>query len=330
MDKQSLQQYWSALEGAGFHECAGRRKLRVSGPDRVTFLHNMISNDVEGLQEFTGKYATFLTSTGKIIADFYYYRFPEWILIDIEKDLLGRFQTELEKFIIMDDVELTEVRPAPAHFSIQGPEAGVLVAEMCGIEPPRSAGRIIAVGEKDSFWVMNRPSVSAVGFEVILPPSQREAFWKKLKDLEEKGSIAEMGGEALEVLRVEAGIPRFGVDMTERNNPLEAGLHEAISLQKGCYTGQEVLARATYIGGVARRIARVRIEDHNVPDPNASVLNPEGQKVGKITSAVFSPRLDTAIALALLKRSWTKPGVELRIESAGGPKKGEVVERFLE
>ena len=116
-----------------------------------------------------------------------------------------------------------------------------------------------------------------------------------------------------DLLRLERGIPVFGIDMDESNNPIECGLDDAISFDKGCYVGQEVVSKATYVGGVGRYLRPLLIAtDHSVPS-GAQVLSDDGKSIGHVTSSAFSPAFGRTVALAFVKRTFAQPGQRLRI-----------------
>ncbi len=123
MESQTLEEYQAVRDAVGFLDLSDRGKIEVTGPDRITFLHSMISNDVKELPEWAGRYGTFLTARGRIVSDFFYYKFPEQIILDITTDLLAKTVQTLEKYIVMDEVDLKDVSTDSSHFSLQGPGA---------------------------------------------------------------------------------------------------------------------------------------------------------------------------------------------------------------
>jgi folate-binding protein YgfZ len=136
--------------------------------------------------------------------------------------------------------------------------------------------------------------------------------------------MEKLSSETCEILRLEKGIPLYGVDFTEKNNPVEAGLENAYSLTKGCYAGQEVVSKAIRVGSVPKALSRMKLEGRIVPERGTAVTSREGKEIGKITSAVMSPLLGCPIAFGFLKRGFWTPG---QVHWAGGLK-AEVVERF--
>lgn len=320
--------YRAVVEKAGLIDLSQRGKMKVVGPDRVGFLHAMISNDVERLSEHAGRYSVFLTAGGKIICDFFCYKLPEFVLVDIESKLLVQMRETLQKYIIMDDVELQDVSADWGHLSLQGPLSVKIARGLLGAEAPASQLEMTEATFRDwNGWLIRKSSLARQGVEIIFPAEAVPVLRGRLLSVDD---VLEVGSETAEVLRVERSIPRFGVDMDEKNYPMEARLDHAVSLDKGCYIGQEVVSKATYIGGVNRWLIGLRLDGKSVPRRGARVFDGTGKPVGTVTSSVFSPRLAQPIALAYLKRALAKPGSRFSVElDEGGQVEGELTERFL-
>ncbi len=331
MDAATLAQYHAVVQAVGLIDRSDRGKLEITGPDRVSFLHSMISNEVEGLSEFTGRYGTFLTARGKIVSDFYYYRFPEFLLLDIDLSLLGKTLEELAKYIIMEEVDLSDASAAYSHFSLQGPRSPQLLQDLFGETGPQEVFEIQQLDHGGGqVWLIRRPDLAAEGFELVCPAEMGSDLRTSIQEKGAAQDIQELEEEAWNVLRTETWIPRFGVDMDETRYPMEARLDNAISLTKGCYLGQEVVAKATHIGGVNNLLMGLKLDDGLLPVRGARVLSEEGKEIGSVTSAVLSPRLGCPIAFAYLKRGFASAGNRCRVElSAGEAASAEIVERFL-
>jgi len=329
--EKTLEEYQAVRDAVGFLDLSDRGKIEVTGPDRITFLHSMISNDVKELPEWAGRYGTFLTARGRIVADFFYYKFPEQIILDITTDLLSKTIQTLEKYIIMDEVDLKDVSSNSSHFSLQGPGASNLVKELLGNFGPEEQYAVKEVNwQETTLWLIRKNELAESGFEMIVPrkiaPSLRAA-------LEKKGSgsgLREIGEEARNILRLEAAIPWYGVDMDENRYPVEARLDQAISYTKGCYLGQEVVSKATHVGGVSNLLMGLKIQAEQIPSQGSLVFNEAGKQIGAVTSAVFSPRCSGPIAFAYLKRAFAEPGGLCQVEvGTGESAPAEVVERFV-
>lgn len=317
--------YRALQQGTTWRDQSERGKVSVTGADRITFLHSMISNDVSGLAEYQGRYGTFLTSTGKVVADFYYYRLPEQVLIDLSPTTSSNFIATLEQYIIMDEVALHDVSVAWRHFSIQGPGSREFLTEIVDVSPPEQLGKVQPCNWEghEILWI-RRDELSTPGYEILLPADGGTDFASLL----DESRAIEIGLEVYDVARLERGIPLFGRDVTGKNNPLEARLDEAVSLSKGCYIGQEVIARATHIGGVPRLLTKLLLEGVQVPEGGSRVLTPDGKEAGKVTSAAYSPRLEKVIALAYIKRALIEEGARMSVDAGQDRISVKVVDRF--
>ena len=326
MNPERRKQYQSVSNGVGWRRLSHRAQLLVTGADRVRFLHSMISNDVEGLEDYEGRYGTFLTARGKMVADFFYYRLPRLVLMDIDLSLAERTREALEAYVIMDEVELS-LSDHFSHFSLRGPKTGDLVRVLLHADiPPRPLQVVETDWGGDTVLLIHKSDVGLAGCEILAPQMCAPSLARSISEWNGSFPVRRLDPEVWNLLRVEAAIPRFGVDMGEGNYPMEARLDSAISLTKGCYLGQEVVAKATHIGGVGRLLMGLILDGEVPPEPGARVLSPEGKAIGSVTSAVVSPRLNGPIALGYVKRAFARPGqilgVELgpesQVRSAGG------------
>lgn len=315
----------------GWRDLSGRAKIKVTGPDRVEFLHAVLSNDVQSLPDFAGSHAALLTATGKIVADFDCYRLPDSFMLDVAADPALRLTELLEGYIIMDDVSLENVTGDFAHLAFEGPKTAAFLLDLLGGPIPEVTRRIVVViWEGAGIWLIRKNQLSDSGFEILVPAERAHELRKEISARGQSFGLMEIGPQAFDTLRLERGHPLFGVDYSERNNPLEAQLSDVYSLTKGCYPGQEVVAKATNIGGVARLLVRFQMDGSRVPAGGAKVRSQDGKEVGRVTSATFSPLLQRTIGFAFVKRSTATAGTRLGVEmTAEGTGEGEVVESFL-
>ncbi|MBI4446787.1 MAG: aminomethyl transferase family protein [Acidobacteria bacterium] len=330
MSPDNLQEYEAVLNSVGLLDFRHRAKIEISGKDRVGFLHNMITNEVNRLPDFSGQYGTLLTPRGKIIADFFYYRFPEFLLLDQERELAPRTIQTLEKYIIMDEVFLRDLSDDLGHFSLQGPRSLDLAQAVlgCAVAPVEFELREVMWGEA-RVWLIRKNTLAPQGCELIVPRSAASVLRQELLEKGVPFGVRMISQETENVLRLEASIPRFGIDMDESHYPMEARLDTAISLTKGCYMGQEVVARAINLGGVSKLLMGIKIQG-KAPRRGSRILDTEGKEIGIVTSAEFSPRLSHAIALGYIKRSFANPGRICEVEFSEGQRvAGEIVNKFL-
>ncbi len=324
MTPAEMDQYNLLEGGVAWRDLSARGKLGVGGPDRVPFLHAVISNDVLGLADFQGRHGTLLSATGKIQAEFLYYRFPSFVLIDVDPETAPRLLEMLNGYIIMDDVQVEDLSTRITHYAVEGPLAGELVRGLLGIEPPAVPMQVLSSGGPGDPLakpvVVRRDVLSESGFEILAPADQAAGLRDFLIS-----SGPELAPEVVRVRLIELGIPTFGREFSDRNNPVEVGLESAYSLEKGCYPGQEVVSKAVFVGGVARRLCRLRLEGTRVPAPQAAVHS-DGREVGWVVSAAFSPKAGTPLAFAYLKRALAESGGQVEVLLEDGGRAAAVVE----
>jgi folate-binding protein YgfZ len=318
-----LKEYRAVKEDVGGLDLGHLGKLRVSGRDRVRYLHNMLSNDIKGLGEGRGCYAALLTHQGRMEADAYALAFAEELWL--ESSLAGKdrlFQT-LTKYIVSDIVTVEDWTEKLGVLSLQGPRARERMEEVAGISLaslstlehrtiPRSSG---------DWVVVRRDRTGCDGYDLWVPAGEVSDLWPRWL---ESGRIPPVGLQALNWLRTEAGIPWYGVDMDEKTLPMEMGLDHAISMTKGCYRGQEIVARITHRGHLDRRLGAITIRHQDIPAGGAEVFS-GGSKIGAITSAIASPRLQQPLALAVVKTEFLKPGTPVEVAYGDATRPGEVV-----
>jgi folate-binding protein YgfZ len=316
----SLDQYLAVRERAGLVDRSARGRIAVAGNDRSSFLHAMLTNDIASLQPGTGCYAALLTPQGRMIADMHVLQLGDLILLDVGPGVETVLIEKLDQFIFSEDVRLGDVTQAFAAYGIYGPQAGPIVARVCGRGNPEPAPILPAdrFGRCREFEnvrtrfgdevvvVACSHEIGEPGLNLYIDRSHGEALGAALKD----AGAEELSRETAEVLRVEGGRPAFPTDMGTDTTPLEAGIEErAISFTKGCYPGQEVITRVLHRGHgrVARKLVGLVFEGDTVPAAG-DALYADVEEIGHLTSAVRSPALGKAIALGYLRSDWVKPG----------------------
>lgn len=318
-------QYQALTEGVAWWNLSSRGKLFLTGPDHVSFLHAVTSNDVRGLAVGSGRYGLLLSATGKILADFCYYRFPGFLLVDVMGEGEPGLKDRLEGSIIMDDVRVEDISSGVAHFAVAGPQAPAWLKNYFGTDPPVADFGVLRLGSAADPeplrlpWVVRRNRESEWGFEILAPAAMNDQL---------RSALAGLGPELTDGVRqvslLERGVPSFGREFTGRNNPVEAGLYHGVSLDKGCYPGQEVVSRAIFVGGVARLLCRIQVGGTVVPAPGAPVWD-GGREIGWVASAAWSPRRKALLGFAWLKRSAVDQGKVIEVEVEGGSRTGGVV-----
>lgn len=294
-------QYRQLREECGLLDRSERGKLLVSGPDAAEFLQGQLTNDVEGLAPGEGHYAALLDRKGHMQADMRVLRLDEGVWLDTEPATLEPVRRHLEMYKIGREVEVTDVSEERAILSLIGPRAVEIAGSAALPEHANEATRIagteaIAVG-------------TDAGIDLIAAAADSERLREALLD----AGAVEVGAEAVEVLRIEAGRPRFGAEMSSETMPAEAGIVErAVNFEKGCYIGQEPVARLHYKGRPNRHLRGLRLSART--DPGA-VLRLGEKEVGRLGGVAVSPA-HGPIALAIVRRE-AEPGSELSVGEDG-------------
>lgn len=296
----------------------------VSGGDRASYLHGLLTNDVLALRQGVGCYAAYLTPQGRMIADMWLYELGDAILITMSRDVKDSVLSKLDQFIFTEDVRLGDVTDAYFSMALVGPLAAAVLARALAASeaalPLAEHGNIRLPFGGEPAIITRVTDTGEAGFDVCLPPA---AMGRLRETLRSTSGVAEVDDATAEAVRIEAGVPRFHRDMDEETIPLEAGIEaRAISLTKGCYVGQEVIIRVLHRGHgrVVRKLAGLSFTPDYVPGPGAPV-QAQGRPVGSITSSAWSPALERGIALGYVHRDFLSPGTA--VEVGGVP--GEVV-----
>lgn len=289
--------------------------LRLVGEDRAKFLHRIISNDVENLSVGEGNYATLLTNRGKIIADLRVYILDDAVYINTAPEITEVVYTELDKYIIADDVELTIETDNIGAIGVYGPNSAEFLQSVCNLdglsEVPDYHSRRCEI-EQHSVVCVRSNALGVCGFHLYIEADSLEWLWNKLFSM--KPDLTPVGWQALESLRIEAGTPRYGAELTDSVFPLEAELENAIDFEKGCYIGQEIVARMKYRGHPNRLLRGLEIHGEDLVEMNSSIYD-DGKEIGWVTSSVISPTFGKPIALGYVRMAYTEPGSKIQIET---------------
>ena len=287
--------------GGAFFLNLPRALLAVRGKDRVSFLHNLLSNDIKGLQSGQGKPACLLDRQGKILFSCTAHARSEEILLEMAPDFLPAAQTSLERYLISESAELSDATGRFRVVSLHGPAVPNLSL------PPFSA--------PDSFLTRSK-LLGMPGLDLWFEKETPETVFLKLRETCRSAGMTEGSEEIFDVLRIEAGVPWPGREITNEVILNELGREEFVSFTKGCYVGQEIVARIEHRAHPPRLLAGFLIEGTEVP-PERSAVRMDSQEMGVITSACFSPSLGKPIALGFLK--YGVEGEWFQLQTPSGP-----------
>lgn len=303
--------------GAGLSDLSPRGRIRVGGSEAVQFLNGLITNDMKTLVENSWMPAAFPNVQGRLIAGVRVMRVKNeetdsvcpTYLIDTEAITHGSVLKALQRFTLAGDFRVNDITNQTAEFTLQGERSPELIRSLMGEEAAilPSNGAIRTTCEETGLTLLRSTHTSENGFDLIVNSENALDLWKALLN----AGARPVGHEALEVLRIEAGIPRYGVDMDETNVVTEA-LDDAVSYTKGCYVGQEIIARIKYRGHVAKKLSGIAFNGTAEVEAGATIKSLDGKDVGRITSVAFSPRLGRTLALGYLKYDYVSPGTEVK------------------
>ena len=308
--------YDSARSRSVWVERPARGRLWITGADRASYLQGLLTNDIKAIAAAGGCYAAWLTPQGRMITDMRLYELGDGLLMTLPAATAAAACDRLDELIFSENVTVEDRTASWTGIGVHGPSAASDLARALGVDPVPSLApfesRRLVFGGGDI--VVARTDELGGGLDVFAAGPGGE-----LRRRLTAAAVPQAGAGVAEVLRVEAGIPEFGVDMDTDTIPLEAGIEaRAISFTKGCYVGQEVIVRVLHRGQgrVARRLVGLTIgeggDDPPVPAPGA-VLRADGRDVGRVTSAVVSPALARTIALGYVQRDFVEPGTRLLV-----------------
>jgi folate-binding protein YgfZ len=306
----SRREYVELRSGAGIYDLGWRAKIVATGADRVRWMNGMVTNNIRDLAAGHGNYNFLLNAQGRILADMYIYNRGDYLLMDTARWQAPKLLEVMNKYIIMDDVELTEISEKLTSLAVQGPRAREVL---------RDAGFSFADAEpfqvQDITWNDIGVSVTRVAgdishtYEIWLAPDNAGAAWDALM----RSGANPVGTEALEMFRLAAGIPRYGQDISERYLPQETDQEQALNFKKGCYIGQEIVERIHSRALLHRKLTGF-VVDGPPPAPGAKIQQ-DAKEVGEVTSALTVPGSngDRTLALGYVRTEALAAGKEFKV-----------------
>ena len=312
----SVQEHLAVRNGLGIIDVSHRGRLRLTGTERAEYLHRIVSNEVTKLPSGGGNYAMILTNRGKIIADMNVIVAEDYI--DLITDAIAKedLHRNLDKYLIADDVEINDITAETGIILVSGVNSGLFIESLLGIDVDNLEeyqsvnGKIADLSVK----CVSSLETGEAGFQLhVNSASELSDLWQILIAEGKSFGVAPVGLKALNSLRLEAGIPRFGNEHDDSIIPLEAELEKAVNFEKGCYIGQEIVARMKYRGHPNRLLRGLEIDSKDLPSEKA-VIRSGGKQIGYVTSAVKSPTLNKTIALGYVRTAFTEHGSEVEIE----------------
>ncbi len=301
-------------ESAGYFDFSFRTLLSLKGPTRAKFLHRIVSNDILSLAPGQGTYAALLNPQGHILADFRVYCAEDSLLISTDADLREKTLQGLKRYVIGERLEF---EPLELYaLAVQGRQSRALCARALQLEIPSldEYAHISAEFAGTSLRVARASWTGEEGYELWTDAAGLASAWQALGAAAEEFAARPCGTRALESLRIEAGMPRYGQDLGEDTLPLEANLFAALSFNKGCYVGQEIVERSRSRGHVNWKLVGLFVEAA-APPAAGEALSAQDKAAGEVTSACLSPTLGKNLALAYVRREFSAPGTTLQLAS---------------
>ncbi len=300
--------------------------MQVGGKEAVQFMQGLVTNDIKKLSKGQGMHAAFLTGHGKIRAVCHILGIGEEFLILNNPQTHDKVFKYVFPFSYAGDFPVEDVSVQYRVLSVQGPHSLLVLKEVC-FEPVPQLNEyewIETIIAGHHVLVVRHSRTGEQGYDILVSATGVKDVWDFLLLKGDFHSLAPFGLSALEILRIEAGFPEYGVDIDENNMMLESGFEDAVSFTKGCYTGQEAVAMATYRGHVSKKLSLIAFPI-DVAISVGNKLFSSGKEVGTISSTVKSETFGNIIALACLRHGYFEQGSIVQAESEQGMLSGEII-----
>jgi len=319
-DKNLPAEYAAVRDGGvGLIDLSSRGRISVSGSEAVMFLNGLITNDLKTLEENRWMPAAFPNVQGRLLAAVRVIRRRDDILLDTEPATHHKVLKIVERFTLAGDFKVRDLTSESALISFQGRGARELVEKLYGVRDLPHDG----VWQNERVTIVRATHTGEDGFDVIGDVTAVA-----------EGAVP-VSKEVEEILRIEAGIARYGVDMDETNVVTETNLDDAVSYTKGCYLGQEIIVRIKHRGHVAKKLTGLRFDARQADSQNESstavssnadtavragavITSTDDKEIGRVTSVTFSPSLQTTIGLGYVRYEYLTPGTPIRIDKVAG------------
>ncbi len=297
-----------------------RLRLDVSGPDRAKFLHNLTTNDVKRLAVGSGREAFVTTPQGKTLAFISYLATDRNLIVRTEGPNTSALFTHLRKYSVFDNVEIEDASTRMLEYHVAGPRAEDLLRSFWGILPqPLPLNHVTTTIQGMQARIVRESPTGQTGFTILAPRELEGPIQELLGRLGPAAGLSPLTPQAFQAACIEAGTPTSGVDVRAGNLPQEVGRdRQAIDFAKGCYLGQETVARLDALGHVNKKLAGLLIPGESPPEAGVSLWS-DGKAVGELTSATYSPGWGKCVGMGYVRAPLAVPGSELTLgESAEG------------
>ncbi|HZD33055.1 MAG TPA: glycine cleavage T C-terminal barrel domain-containing protein [Candidatus Angelobacter sp.] len=303
-------EFRALLDGCGLYAMSWQAKLVLTGEDRVRWLNGMVTNNVRDLAVGHGVYCFVLTAQGRIVADLVAYNRGDFLLVTTDQSQAQTVKDTFDHFIIMDDVEVADISDKLSAVGLAGPQAANVVHQ-AGIDVAQlGPGQVVDLVWHDlGITVARGTHPSLDGYEVWFAAQHTPTMWDTLK----AAGATPVGSQALEWYRLARGVPRLGLDITQRDLPQETEQKHALHFTKGCYIGQEIVERIRARAILHRTFTGFLVEGEP-PQPGTKITD-GGKNIGEITSTarIPFPSGERSVALGYLRRESATPGAVVQV-----------------
>jgi len=326
-DSSLVEQYGALASHVGLVDRSSLTKLKLVGRDSVDLLQRLSTNDLSTVNSGSSVHTVLTTEKGRVIDLVTLYNLSDVTLILICHAPREKVLSWIEKYIIMEDVSLFDITFAYSLFSLFGPELEKILPVIRLNQPvTKIIDSVVETKVGDSqLTVGGAEPVSRFNVNILVPATDAHTLWRKLVEDGSQAGLEPCSIDALEIRRIEHGFPIYGRELTEEVNPLEAGLEKFVSFTKGCYIGQEVIARLDTYKKLQKKLVGLLLANKADVVPGAP-LTARGENVGYVTSIVDSLLLRRRIALAYVRSVWAVPGGEVDTTTTTGIEKAQVVQ----
>ena len=301
---------------AAFFNLTGRAQIELTGSDRVKFLHNFCTNDIKRLGNGEGCEAFITNIKGRVLGHIFVFATADSLWIDSVPGADETLLAHLDRYLITEDVTLNSRTDEFCEFFLSGSSAADALSQV-----RIDAGNLGLNGHSsldagETFTAVRRVDwLNEPGFLLLVNRDKLENARNELTAV----GLVESSPETFEAKRIESGFPLYGRDISDENLAQEVGRSQAaISFTKGCYLGQEPIARLDAMGHVNRQLCGLKLISGPVPEPDSAIVADDGDKeIGRVTSAAVSPTTNSPVALAYLRSQFLVPGTNVFVQAAG-------------
>ena len=308
--------YSAVREGrAGLIDLSPRGRILVSGSEAVMFLNGLVTNDMKTLAANSWMRAAFPNVQGRLLAVVRILNRADGFLIDTEAATHDKVVQLLGRFTLAGDFRVTDLTDRTACYSVQGAESAAIMRQVFGETNASDPGQVTTakIDHRD-VTIIRDTHTAEDGFDLFVERNDADHLQSTLVS----AGVEPVSGATAEVLRMEAGIPRYGIDMDETTIVTETNLDDAVSFTKGCYLGQEIIVRIKHRGHVAKKITGLTFPGRIEIENGAKILSVDDKEIGRVTSSTFSPTLNQTIALGYVKYDYRAAGTGVQVLNVKG------------